>query len=111
MSDAKHTPGPWEVVLFFPDDCKDEGYWIRDEINRNWIARVHRWNGAPRSPDATSKANAYVLAAAPDLLAAWEQFLVAKNADETTAAALAGLAAVQKARGKAVAAIAKATGK
>lgn len=102
MSDAKHTPGSWEVVLFFPDDCKDEGYWIRDEINRNWIARVHRWNGAPRSPDATSKANAYVLAAAPDLLAACEAVLSSPSHGDTPSED-----AIQMVR----AAIAKATGK
>ena len=104
MSDVKHTPGPWEVVLFFPDDCKDEGYWIRDEINRNWIARVHRWNGAPRSPDATSKANAYVLAAAPDLLAA------CKDALEEIIVSIPGRAANPIIR-RLEAAIAKATGK
>lgn len=65
---------PWEVVLHFADEAKDDGYWIRGEISRNWIARVHRWNGAPRSPDATSKANAYMLAAAPEMLIALELY-------------------------------------
>lgn len=66
MSEAKHTPGPWEVAqysdgAYIMSDHVDPGFGVKQEV-----ARVH----AKRHDDARGHANARLIAAAPELLEA-----------------------------------------
>ena len=67
MSHAKHTPGPWRAVA-----C-DTGWLIEsgDGLGANHIADEHGHVG-PAADDDRDGANADLIAAAPDLLAACE---------------------------------------
>jgi hypothetical protein len=56
----KHTPGPWKVA-----GPIGKGIWITDETCNNQIAVVY---GENQTPEA--EANARLIAAAPELLAA-----------------------------------------
>ena len=62
MTDAKHTPGPWEVVPSIPE----EGYncfWLKGPNGEN-LADISGYQS-----DQTKQANAQLIARAPDLLA------------------------------------------
>jgi len=61
MSNAQHTPGPWE---------RDDGY-IVSLHNHEKIATVHDWTTEDEDIDR-AKANARLIAAAPELLEALE---------------------------------------
>ena len=58
MSEVKHTPGPWEVECVMCDEVNGEAY------------EVHADGGAISIAAPPSEADAYLIAAAPDLLAA-----------------------------------------
>lgn len=61
MSGSDHTPGPWEAILW------SEGRWIIKADARNvFICTREEFPSKP----AESDANAYLIAAAPDLLEA-----------------------------------------
>lgn len=63
----EHTPGPWEVDTFagsYVDSC----HAIIDEHNTT-IAHVEDWSSEPDT-EAQAWGNAYLIAAAPDLLSA-----------------------------------------
>jgi hypothetical protein len=65
--EAKHTPGPWNPIKS-PDDCGG-GWWIQGpEINECRDLTI-------LSPNFSTEANARLIAAAPDLLAAAESAL------------------------------------
>ncbi len=89
MSEAKHTPGPWQWTQHFDPTISI----YRDGFGQ--IARLYD------SSAGTGKANARLIAAAPDLLAALIEIVSADDAHELT----------QKHIESARAAIAKATGK
>jgi hypothetical protein len=62
MSETTHTPGPWVV----------EGDWVTDVATDGNICEV----SMPSSEDeAEQAANAHLIAAAPDLLAALRRFM------------------------------------
>ena len=66
MTDAKHTPGPWEVVPSIPE----EGYncfWLKGPNGEN-LADISGYQS-----DQTKQANAQLIARAPDLLAENEE--------------------------------------
>ncbi len=88
MSEAKHTPGPWQWTQHFDPTISI----YRDGFGQ--IARLYD------SSAGTGKANARLIAAAPDLLAALIEIVSADDAHELT----------QKHIESARAAIAKATG-
>ena len=58
MIEVKHTPGPWEVECVMCDEVNGEAY------------EVHADGGAISIAAPPSEADAYLIAAAPDLLAA-----------------------------------------
>lgn len=96
---SKHTPGPWTASL--PEDrLSDAAISARTPIYKNIanIARVYR-----RDSERQRDADARLIAAAPDLLAALDELLADKylsdpiNADRMAAAR----AAIRKARGEA----------
>ena len=98
-----HTPGPWEFVPKLTASENHRGFFIRAEKptkNGKWaLAEVQ-----PGDEDGNlGRANARLIAAAPDLLEALE--LIAKGYDEGQS--LSGTNCADIAR----AAIAKATGK
>lgn len=70
MNEAKHTPGPWEFVSKLTASENHRGYFIRAEK----ATRNGKWALAEVQPgDEDGKlgaANARLIAAAPDLLAA-----------------------------------------
>jgi hypothetical protein len=68
-----HTPGPWDV-----DDDTMEIFSITPGHSTGWIAKVlgNDDNGRPLTPDEMA-ANARLIAAAPDLLAACKLALTA----------------------------------
>lgn len=63
---SKHTPGPWESSGCWA------GYAIRTHSPENRIAIVDQNNGLPHE---VNEANARLMAAAPDLLAACQSWV------------------------------------
>lgn len=65
---ATHSPGPWGTIKGQYSETMG-GQWLVRDAESIYVAHVH-----PRSddgrPDATADANARLIAAAPDLLAA-----------------------------------------
>ena len=57
---SKHTPGPWRVV----DSWND--YMVESQNGEEII-----WQDGPHNTPTINKANARLIAAAPDLLQAW----------------------------------------
>ena len=100
---ATHTPGPWNIRTA----RNDEGYGllICDE-DQTILSRMDTWLG--KTPEAAMEANARLIAAAPELLAALEgaeRVLSCKtvHVDEITGEALSPLmieirAAIAKAK-------------
>lgn len=102
----KHTPGPLSVAKQLgPADC--DSFNVLDQLSRT-VARCEALPnadnrpGSPYTPE-TAEANAYLIAAAPDLLQALEEFLVIDDWHDNTIAPLAlvarARAAVAKAKG------------
>jgi hypothetical protein len=64
---TKHTPGPWQV------DQDGAGWYIESNPERDHSIAFGRWADQEEAPDANDNeklANARLIAAAPDLLAA-----------------------------------------
>jgi hypothetical protein len=77
MKKAKHTPGPWYVIdstenkkdssgIIGTFDIKNKSDVARDQ---KWLADVKPYGGAGFTGYEEAKANAHLIAAAPDLLA------------------------------------------
>jgi hypothetical protein len=87
VSAARHTPGPWTYpggtgnLIGGPDRL-----------------RIADLGGLERSPDER-QANARLIAAAPDLLAACKAFAAARSNPELSAAVLQAESAILKAEG------------
>jgi hypothetical protein len=58
---AKHTPGPWMVVEIEPDAMPKTTFEVSVRGNPFWIAYVQI------EPNLPSKANAHLIAAAPEM--------------------------------------------
>ena len=77
MSTQKHTPGPWKVIgtSIFRGD-KSAAHLSNDELSRVAEIVTREKPGAlsldPRDDDGEAQANARLVAAAPELLAALE---------------------------------------
>ncbi len=74
---AKHTPGPWSVPHFADDGTTCNCAYVLADGMMGAVAAVYADNGKPISdggndapPLDHAKANAFLIAAAPDLLAA-----------------------------------------
>jgi hypothetical protein len=74
---SKHTPGPWTVYEFKTKDTDSGGaethimcYANDDGEEGASLANVNRWTYGDDPPTEESAANAHLIAAAPDLLAA-----------------------------------------
>jgi len=91
---SKHTPGPWHVDA---GDYKYHIYYSREQSD-------HYFVDVDGNDDDEAKANARLIAAAPELLAALKALLF--NAQHGN-----GLDAHYRAQGEALAAIIKAEGK
>ena len=68
MNETKHTPGPWTV---------HDSYGLCVSVDNHLVAELD-WNprdGGPLPPYAENRANARLIAAAPDLLAACKAML------------------------------------
>jgi hypothetical protein len=109
MSGLKHTPGPWIATSYDSiEDAHDNGAfrwcddWPEERGRPSEVWRGTTEGGATGLPGSveTTEANARLIAAAPDLLAALE-YIVAWNPSDWSA---------EKARDLARAAIAKAKG-
>ena len=99
MSAAKHTPGPWWVCGDRPGERRNMNATVRatlDGSTRTTVCRLGQNNNRPRE-----WADADLIAAAPDLLAALERLLLSGDVRD---------AAEKGALAQARAAIAKATG-
>jgi hypothetical protein len=95
----KHTPGPWAIEL--PAPGSENPAWILGPEEQG-IARVSLWRGLGREQ---AEANAALMAAAPDLLAALKQALnyienTEKEFGETYGCGNAARAAITKAEGR-----------
>lgn len=79
LPEIKHTPGPWEV-----DSSKIRRiFWVTDEEGRDICDLFCRPHGEIM-PFENAQANAYMIAAAPDMLAALKQVSSAlSNPDHT----------------------------
>jgi len=82
MTDATHTQGPWKVKLkprkWNPTMCcpESEVWAIKGPDNKHSPVALVRVEGLGLGPSkAVRKANATLIAAAPDLLAASEAFI------------------------------------
>lgn len=73
MSEAKHTPGPWRLPHFVSEDSGcDCGYIFANDDRMGAVASVHfhKRECDDNPPKDEAKANARLIAAAPDLLEA-----------------------------------------
>jgi hypothetical protein len=81
MSEAKFTPGPWVAVIYDTiAEAQEDGCfrWAHKEIFPGPVGGVYQgdengFTGLPGSIEV-SAADAHLIAAAPDLLAACEEF-------------------------------------
>jgi hypothetical protein len=117
---AKHTPGPWDVgrevasrgslvyIQILPRDGNREpvssvSVYQYDAKGQVVGERDRSGHVAPTVPNDETRANAHLIAAAPELLDACRQFVAAHEADDKAelANALASArAAIAKAEGK-----------
>lgn len=80
----KHTPGPWFAKRPFPDDEDDygTGIWIEAADSDGFMSSLAqvRYGCTEAAEVGDIKANALLISAAPDLLAALEMLLNETNA-------------------------------
>lgn len=76
MSEVKHTPGPWTITVYPPDDYGAEDLCAYIDGNRKHVAHC-------MPPEGTSKelrdANARLISAAPEMLEALKLIANAEN--------------------------------
>jgi hypothetical protein len=84
---SKHTPGPWHYA-----ECQMGTPFVDTESVGDLLAAA--------LPLDEEKANAHLIAAAPDLLAACEMWVNAETVSSTTQAHEMASRAIAKARGK-----------
>ncbi len=109
MSDTKHTPGPWAwsdagtrlvatghlsgAYIFWPRNIGGES----DARQDGWASAL----GSPDTTDEESEANARLISAAPELLAALESVVKSSQFDIRDDDLAAARAAIAKATGAA----------
>lgn len=101
---TKHTPGPWDVE-YENADYNGGGQWYNAGPAKVWFP----YNVKKQEEDE-AKANAYLIAAAPELLEVLRDALDSLDYVERTLPGLSGYGVRQERIQKARAAIAKATG-
>lgn len=96
MSGAKHTPGPWRVA-----SASEFSNGVNVCAGKMFVALV-----SGSTPDETAQADALLISAAPDLLAALESWMevvdegrIATYPEETQERMRKGRAAIAKATG------------
>lgn len=90
---SKHTPGPFEVR----PNMRGSGLYVYTVGTHRELAQVNERLAGIAREEAT--ANAYLFAAAPDLLSIVKELCLCKRAGVGTALRLAGEAAIAKAEG------------
>ncbi len=85
----EHTPGPWNWHAPLPSQGIKH-FMVHEKVGD--IAEVYNWDHTK-----ASEANARLIAAAPDLLAALQEYMACVPFDETTALGRQAQAAVDKA--------------
>lgn len=89
---ALHTPGPWEVTYL--DDSGQR------QVGAQHLEICTCWHHSVESIERQMEANARLIAAAPDLLAALIDWTAACDQNEEDAAFAAARAAIAKAFGE-----------
>ena len=102
MTEAKHTPGPWKQHPDYPLIIKEDNAPISDEGVTIANTTAHEGSGYFPNP-SQGRANARLIAAAPELLEALQEIVAAADG--------AGWAQLDATLANARAAVAKATGK
>jgi hypothetical protein len=97
---SKHTPGPWVVRQFPTARGGTIAHWILDAIPDVDGKVVANAIAVASGTNDDAEANAHLMAAAPDLLAACKAFLCAVSPDEFLQATEMIDEAVQKAGGR-----------
>lgn len=107
MSEAMHTPGPWEVVEVWSGPASERGLvYARIQGADGSVGFAGAYLSKQGKPDDECRANARLIAAAPELLEALEKLSASAN---NPGVALAELrftvkritkAAIAKARGQ-----------
>lgn len=104
-----HTPGPWKAV---PNPMRSDGYFVVRDGAPQYYVGVADLSGKPIEqlppaviPMQVPEADAHLIAAAPDLLAACRAFVIAHEQslqlEKTDVALRLARAAILKAEGKA----------
>lgn len=95
MSEAKHTPGPWALGGETPNKFRIVAV---DDTEKFTIASVVRMDAYP----SQSRGNAFLIAAAPDLLQACQDMLdeLGEQEDGLTMGQQDAIKAIAKATGK-----------
>lgn len=105
---SKHTPGPWVVIPLPTKECKYSVATDNSAPVQAVVADMHA--GSINCPPDVMEANARLISAAPDLLAALDGMLRALSAEQRDARARVELSSTAEAKISARAAIAKAKG-
>ena len=96
----KHTPGPWEIDTDTrpAEICTIHGVTPQGEDGQGWVyvrGALGRWDDTPKE----RMANARLIAAAPDLLAALDALLLDIGGASSLPGAVMARAAIAKATG------------
>ena len=102
----KHTPGPWEIPHLADDNCMCDCSSVVEQRYAGGICHIHVDNGIKSISDGgndcppldEAKANAHLIAAAPELLEALEVFV--EITEGRGAVKLQAIAAITKAKGE-----------
>jgi hypothetical protein len=106
MSEAKHTPGPWEVPtasltsVWHGDEQVASCHWTIECPNCGDTDPDYRAGRREFDPSGVRQANARLIAAAPDLLAACRVALIDASWGGTDATRRQLQAAIAKAEGR-----------
>ena len=78
---SKHTPGPWFLSANIPTSRSPfRAFGIHAQTSTGMRRNIVNWGGLSSASTPESQANARLIAAAPDLLAALQEFVGAVGA-------------------------------